>query len=81
MQRQSQTVSLVDRFKYSVGKSDRKLPACIEERRNRKEPFTEEEFPDRPWQKIGLDLFKYFKWYLIATDYYSRYFEICAQSP
>ncbi|XP_018405250.1 PREDICTED: uncharacterized protein K02A2.6-like [Cyphomyrmex costatus] len=24
-------------------------PACIEERGNRKEPFTREEFPDRPW--------------------------------
>ena len=31
--------------------------------------------PTRPMEKIGLDLFKWNKWYLIITDCYSRYFE------
>lgn len=51
-------------------------PKCIEHRANHKEPFLREEFPCRPWQKIGLDLFKWEKWYLIITDYYSRYIEV-----
>lgn len=51
---------------------------CIEHRKNPKEPHYEEEFPERPWQKIGADLFKSKKgiWYLIVTDYFSRFFEI-----
>lgn len=50
-------------------------PECIEERKNFKEPFVRDSFPERPWSKIALDLFKCKKWYLIVTDYYSRYFE------
>ncbi|XP_011859446.1 PREDICTED: uncharacterized protein K02A2.6-like, partial [Vollenhovia emeryi] len=53
-------------------------PNCIQERKNISQPFVKENFPDRPWQKIALDLFKVNKWYLIATDYYSRFFEICS---
>lgn len=49
---------------------------CIEERTNIKETFMYETPPTRPMEKIGLDLFKLNKWYLIITDYYSRYFEI-----
>lgn len=48
----------------------------MEKRKNPKEPFVAEKFPDRPWQKVAMDLFKSNKWYLIITDYYSRYFEI-----
>jgi len=52
-------------------------PNCIEQRKNIKEPLIKENFPERPWQKIAMDLFKFQnKWYLIITDYYSRYFEI-----
>lgn len=36
-----------------------------------------ENFPERPWQKVAIDLFKcQGKWYVIITDYYSRFFEI-----
>lgn len=51
---------------------------CIEQRSNIKEPLItiSEAFPNRPWQKVGMDLFKLDVWYLIIVDYYSRYFEI-----
>lgn len=51
-------------------------PKCVEERKNTSQPFVKENFPDRPWQKVGVDLFKFEKWYLVMTDYYSRFFEI-----
>lgn len=49
---------------------------CIQERINTKEPFVKEAFPSRPWQKIGIDLFKHTKWYIVMYDYYSRYLEL-----
>lgn len=47
---------------------------CIEHRSNRKEPYFEDDFPERPWEKLAADLFKSKrngKWYLIVTDYFS----------
>ena len=42
-----------------------------------KEPLIPHEFPDRPFQKIGVDLFHFDgKEYLLTVDYYSRFFEI-----
>jgi predicted Fe-S protein YdhL (DUF1289 family) len=42
-----------------------------------KEPLKPHEVPARPWAKIGLDLFSFDgRTYLIATDYYSNFFEI-----
>ncbi|KAJ3661862.1 hypothetical protein Zmor_006241 [Zophobas morio] len=54
----------------------RNCPQCVEHQINFKEPFLKDSFPERPWQKIALDLFKIDSWYLIVTDYYSRFFEI-----
>ncbi|KAG5892339.1 hypothetical protein JTB14_011205 [Gonioctena quinquepunctata] len=54
----------------------RNCPQCVENRTNSKEPSFKDAFPNRPWQKIALDLFKSDSWYLIVTDYYSRFFEI-----
>ena len=51
-------------------------PQCVEERINYREEFVKEDFPTRPWQKISIDLFKHQIWYLIVTDYYSRFIEI-----
>ena len=35
------------------------------------------EIPDRPWQKVGTDLFTVDnKQYLVTVDYYSCYFEV-----
>ena len=42
-----------------------------------KEPLKPHEVPARPWAKIGLDLFMFDGHnYLIATDYYSNFFEV-----
>ncbi|KAK3084785.1 hypothetical protein FSP39_018986 [Pinctada imbricata] len=42
-----------------------------------KEPLISHEIPDRPWQKIGTDLFQFDdRNYLITVDYYSDFFEI-----
>ena len=50
---------------------------CCKERQNHAEPMIESEFPARPWQKIGTDLFQYMSTdYVIAVDYYSRFFEM-----
>lgn len=55
----------------------RNCPNCIEERVNPKEPFIKEQIPTRPMEKIAVDFFKkHQKWYIIITDYFSRYFEI-----
>ncbi|XP_018403211.1 PREDICTED: uncharacterized protein LOC108780116 [Cyphomyrmex costatus] len=48
-------------------------PNCVEQRSNIKMPFVKEAFPNRPWQKVGVDLFKLDAWYLVIVDYYSRY--------
>ena len=43
---------------------------------NAREPMISSEFPDRPYQKIGTDLFHFDgKNYLLTIDYYSRFFE------
>ena len=51
---------------------------CLKQRdSNAKEPLIPHEFPDRPYQKIGVDLFHYAgKEHLLTIDYYSRFFEI-----
>ena len=44
--------------------------------RNQKEPMIAHEIPDRPWQKLGSDLFEHKgKTYLLVVDYYSKYIE------
>ncbi|UYV82094.1 K02A2.6-like [Cordylochernes scorpioides] len=49
----------------------------LEERKPKHEPLMPSEFPIRPWQKVGMDLFYLNgRWYLIVCDYYSRYPEI-----
>ncbi|GBM07895.1 Uncharacterized protein K02A2.6 [Araneus ventricosus] len=51
--------------------------ACIQESSNRHQPLIPTSFPERPWEVLGLDLFKYKNsWHLLISDYYSRYPEI-----
>ena len=53
---------------------------------NRKEPLKSHEIPDRPWQKVGVDVFELFgrdclctlyRDYLCIVDYYCKFPEIC----
>lgn len=50
---------------------------CLQHRPNRKMPLQPTEFPEKPWQRVGVDLFFIGgAWWLIVTDYYSRYPEL-----
>lgn len=54
-----------------------KCHACIKERINHTEPLIPTNLPERPWQKLGTDLFVLKgKTYLLVVDYYSRYVEV-----
>lgn len=49
---------------------------CIKERKNYKEPLTPTKFPNKPWEKLGIDLMKCKNfWYVVIIDYYSRFIE------
>lgn len=40
------------------------------------------ELPERPWQKVGSDLFTFnHDTYLLVVDYYSRFVEIAKLTP
>ena len=42
-----------------------------------KEPLMPHDAPNRPWEKLGVDLFEYRnKNFLVTVDYYSNYFEV-----
>ena len=42
-----------------------------------KEPLMPHELPDRPWQRVGCDLFEFNNYsYMITVDYYSNFFEV-----
>ena len=58
-----------------------KCRTCIQERHNRNESLMPSERPDRPWQRLGADLFELGgKTYLLVVDYFSRYIEIALLS-
>lgn len=54
-----------------------KCRTSIQEHHNPKEPLLPKECPQRPWQKLGADLFMLEgKTYLLVVDYFSRYIGI-----
>ncbi|UYV79219.1 hypothetical protein LAZ67_17001575 [Cordylochernes scorpioides] len=60
-----------------IAETVRKCSVCIQEAISKHEPLIPTNFPTRPWQKIGMDLFKFEnKWYLVDIDYYSRFPEM-----
>ncbi|UYV71663.1 K02A2.6-like, partial [Cordylochernes scorpioides] len=60
-----------------IAETVRKCSVCIQEAVSKHEPLIPTNFPSRPWQKIGMDLFKFEnKWYLVVIDYYSRFPEM-----
>jgi hypothetical protein len=50
---------------------------CVKHRnKQQKEPLISHEVPDRPWQKVGTDLFTWNDHdYLLIADYHSKFFE------
>ena len=58
-----------------------RCPTCAEMAVNPCEPMISSSLPERPWQKLGADLFYYKgKNYLLVVDYYSRYPEVAELS-
>lgn len=54
---------------------------CNEDKKNNIESLIPAPFPDRPWQTIGLDFFKFKSVdYLLVVDYYSRFIELAAMN-
>jgi transposase InsO family protein len=57
-----------------IAETVRRCPVCVQDRH---EPLIPSEFPERPWQKVALDLFKLNgKWFMVLMDYCSRYPEV-----
>ena len=56
-----------------------KCSICLTHRHNnQKEPMIPHAIPDRPWQKLGSDVFEHKgKPYLVVVDYYSKFIETC----
>ena len=49
-------------------------PCQVYGRSQQKEPIIPFEVPNRPWQRVVIDLFHHNKgWYVIVADYYSKY--------
>jgi hypothetical protein len=55
----------------------RKCELCRKESAVQQTPLLRSEFPPRPWEKLGSDLFFIdSKWYLLVVDYHSRFIEV-----
>ena len=54
-----------------------KCPVCCKYRIQPAEPLIPSQFPERPWQKVGTDLFEWKKSnYLLVVDYFSWFIEV-----
>lgn len=54
-----------------------KCETCQRHRTQYREPLIQTTVPERPWQKIGMDLFEWSKkTYLLIVNYFSCYIEV-----
>ena len=54
-----------------------KCSTCAIHRPEQKEPLLPSSFPDRPWARLGMDLFEFQgKTFIVVVDYYSRWVEL-----
>lgn len=54
-----------------------KCTTCAIHRPEHKEPLLPSSFPDRPWSRLGMDLFDFQgKTFIVVVDYYSRWIEL-----
>ena len=54
-----------------------KCETCAKERLHNRETLLPTEFPARPWELVGADLFDWNNsQYLVVIDYFSRYIEV-----
>ena len=56
-----------------------KCPTCAKfKAKNPREPLVPHEVPQRPWAKLGTDIFEFAgKPHLVVVDYFSKYPEVC----
>ena len=56
-----------------------KCSVCLKnQKENQKEPLLPHEVPQRPWQKLGADIFEQNSYsYIVVVDYYPKYPELC----
>lgn len=60
-----------------IGQMVDRCELCQKYRIQNREPLLTTPVPDRPWQKVGMDLFEWSKKrYLLIIDYFSRFVEI-----
>ena len=66
------------KIKYDIEYMCLKCQTCNKfKRKNQKEPLKQYVVPERPFQRVGVDIFEYKnKDYVLCVDYYSKFIEI-----
>uniref|UniRef100_A0A8C6SPN1 Gypsy retrotransposon integrase-like protein 1 n=1 Tax=Neogobius melanostomus TaxID=47308 RepID=A0A8C6SPN1_9GOBI len=60
-----------------IGRMVGNCETCQKYRLQNREPLLSTPLPDRPWQKVGMDLFEWLKkQYVLIIDFFSRYIEV-----
>ena len=68
-------------IKKDIEEKVSKCIVCSKHRLNHVEPLLPSPFPNRPWEKVGTDIFEWRNSsYLLVIDYYSRYIEVAKLS-
>ena len=65
------------KFRKDIDSEVSNCIVCSKHRSQNAEPLMPASFPDRPWKKVGTDLFEWKRSnYLLVIDYYSRYIQV-----